>query len=281
MEKNRWYELDMLPALQWNDALSGFTSGTYLGVRITTADDQRCMFASKESGESTAPYLTVVYREEEEEEEEIYGNANNGALVSNLSSPGSGAASSYSSEPIAPGQFLLLRATDDATIDPKSPNAGVQSTQGTLDPLLLKNAFDISNFLVLDFLIRFDLSEMKNTRPRTAVLTLYAESTCTSAGKFVTTTAAAASGDWSEDTVSWSNAPAHDPSAGPEGGTEIGTFGEVFEGNWYGFDVARAVADAIDANRTSLTFRVSSGNSGVCEFSSRRSGRDAKLMVAF
>ncbi|KAL7467129.1 hypothetical protein ACHAXS_007499 [Conticribra weissflogii] len=284
--QNEWYELDVLPALQWNDALSGFTSGTYLSIRITTADDKRCMFASKESGEGTAPYLTVIYRNEEPQEYVVpaaaAATANTGGLVSNLSSGGSDATSmgTMSIEPIAPGQFLLLRATDDATIDPKSPTAG----SSTIDPLLLKNAFDISNFLVLDFLLRFDLAEMKNTRPRTAVLTLYAESTCTSAGKFVTTAGGSSvpdGGDWSDDAVSWSNAPAHDPALGAVGGTEIGTFGEVFAGNWYGFDVVRAVADAIDAGKTSLTFRVSSGNSGVCEFSSRRSGRDPKLMVAF
>ncbi|KAL7447941.1 hypothetical protein ACHAXS_000112, partial [Conticribra weissflogii] len=107
-------------------------------IRITTAGNKRCMFANKESSEGTAPHLMVLYQDEQERELVYFvpAAANAGGLVSNLSSQRSkGAALTLSLvEPIVPRQFLFLRATDDGTIDPKSPTSGVNPSSSSYLP---------------------------------------------------------------------------------------------------------------------------------------------------
>jgi hypothetical protein len=171
---------------------------------------------------------------------------------------------------IAHGDFLELSATDDATV------VAIQSERNFGQEPNLLAAYDSSTRGIFDILMRFDLAQIKDTIPRSSVLSLFAETDCESAGTFATTSVNL---PWTEDSVTWSNAPVFDPRA--VGGTMIGTFRELKGGNWYGFDVHQALANALLAGSDAVTFRVSSGDLHPCQYSSRNGSRAPKLMVAF
>ena len=253
IKASQWYELDVLSALAWNDAHSGFSSDNFMSIRVTSSASRRCKYSTMESGGGKAPYMAIKYAPTPQM---------NGNEYDSYSPKASGK--------IVPGQFILLRATDDSTIDASQTN-----TNAALDSSL-KVAFDASSRTILDFVLRFDLTEMSSTPPRSVVLTLFSEQNCASAGRFSTTNGEA---DWSEADVSWSTAPSYQQGS-EDGGTMIGTFGAVESGRWYGFDVTTAISRAIEARKGAVTFRVSAGD-GSCQFSSIQSGRDPKLMVAF
>ena len=245
-----WYELDMLPALSWNDSISPFNpDGDVISIRITSSISSRCMYSSMESGQAKAPYMSVRYGRSD--------------ILQEFSSP--------LQEPPVSGQFLLLRSTDDATLDGSNPlaNLGTDST--------LRVAFDVSSREISDALIRFDLTEIAGAIPVSAVLSLYAETNCPSAGTIMTT-----EGDssWSEADVTWSSAPSYQKDT-LDGGFNLGTFGQVTAKKWYGFDVAQAVKRAAEDGHDAVTFRISTANDGECVYSSRESGRDPKMMVSF
>ena len=168
------------------------------------------------------------------------------------------------------GDFLLLRATDDATVVGNNPSKNFGK-----EPNLL-TAFDSATRNNFDSLIRFDLTALVSTPTRTAILSLYSETDCVSAGSFSTT-----SGNvkWDEDTVTWGTAPSYDPTSND--GTSLGVFGAVSANKWNAFDVAPAINDAIKAEKKSVTFRISSGTLNPCQFTSRNGKRAPKLMVAF
>jgi hypothetical protein len=247
---NTWYELDMLPAITWNDSISAFGPDTsVISVRISSSASGRCMFSSMESGQAKAPYMSVRYGLNDVIQE----------------------FSSTLNDPPVTGQFLLLRSKEDATLDGSNPNANLGS-----DPKL-KVSFDSSTRGISDAVIKFDLSEMAGGMPVSAVLSLYAESNCASAGTIMTT-----EGDssWSESDITWSSAPSYKKDT-PGGGFNLGTFGHVTFDKWYGFDVVQAVRRAVEEGKSAVTFRISTSTDGECVYSSRESGRDPKMMVAF
>jgi hypothetical protein len=246
---NEWYELDVMAALSWNDSISAFSSNeNFLSVRISSVWTGRCLFSSMENGMANAPYMSVKY-----------GHAD---VIQEFSSP-------LEMPPVS-GQFLLLRSTDDSSIDALNPTAklGMQPT--------LEVSYDAAS-RITDTLIRFDLTELAGSIPLSSVLNLYAESNCTSAGTIMTT-----EGDssWSESDVTWTSAPRYlrDEEGG---GFNVGTFGQVTWHKWYGFDVKNAVKQAVTQGKAAVTFRISTSSQEECKYSSRESGRDPKLMVAF
>jgi len=260
----QWYDVDVTSALSWHDALSG--NASYMSIRIESDENSRCLYSSMESGDAMSPRLMVQYMEQtmfaSPQVEEVVVEEAPG-LISPLESI----------IPPVQGDFILLRATDDVTIVATNPTRNF----GTEDNLLL--AFDTNTRGIFDILIRFDLREMFNSPPRSAVLSLFAEVDCDSAGAFASTSGA---GEWSEDTVTWANAPIFSPHANDgSGGKQIGTFGAVQANAWYGFNVIAAVMDAVKNKKEAVTFRLSSGNLSSCQFSSRNGGRGPKLMVAF
>jgi hypothetical protein len=245
-----WYELDMMPALGWNDSISAFSSGqNVISIRISSSTNGRCMYSSMEGGQAKAPYMSVRY-----------GQSN---AIQEMST--------VLVEPPVTGQFLLLRSTGDSSLDASNPGArlGYEPT--------LKVAFDMSSRGISDVVIRFDLAELGGVVPVSAVLSLYAEMDCPSAGTITTT-----EGDslWSEGNVSWLTAPAYQRNV-EGGGFNVGTFGQVSSNKWYGFDVVNAVKQASTEGKSVVTFRISTATDGECRYSSRESGRDPKLMVAF
>ncbi|KAL3796212.1 hypothetical protein ACHAWO_010492 [Cyclotella atomus] len=249
VKQNTWYELDMLPALAWNDSISPFSlDSNLISIRISSSTSSRCMYSAMESGQAKAPYMSVRYGMSDVIQE----------------------FSSQLNEPPVSGQFLLLRSTDDATLDGANPVANLGTDTS------LKVSFDLSTRGISDALIRFDLSEIAGAVPVSAVLSLYAETECVSAGNIMTTEGGSS---WSEKDVTWSTAPAYKKEEG--GGFNLGTFGHVSPNKWYGFDVVQAVQYAVEQGNTDVTFRISTATDGECVYSSRESGRDPKMMVAF
>lgn len=133
-----WYELDLLPVLTalWKDA-----SLDYLGIRVETPEDDLCMYSALESGEK-APYITIKY-----------GSSNND-VIERKQRPRVIPQSNAVARPFPAGQFLLLRATDDSTIDASEPYANLS------EETYLRAAFHSETRQIFDFIIRFDLSEM-------------------------------------------------------------------------------------------------------------------------
>jgi hypothetical protein len=168
------------------------------------------------------------------------------------------------------GDFILLKATDDATVVGSNPSRNFGN-----EPNLL-TTFDPDTRDILDSLIRFDLTELVSTPARTAVLSMYSETDCLSAGMFTTTSGNV---DWTEDQVTWASAPMYEP--GTRDGTSLGVFGAVQANAWNAFNVVSAINDAVKLGKSSVTFRISSGNLNPCQFTSRNGGRAPKLMVAF
>lgn len=111
-------------------------------------------------------------------------------------------------------------------------------------------------------LFRFDLTTLYNTTPKKAVMALYVEEACASAGTFSTTY------DHWDDSEVWSSA-------------YIGNFGPLRGGKWFGFDVLEAFSNGIAKEQRTLTFRVSSDHGKPCRYASLRAGKAAKLMLEF
>jgi len=263
----QWYDVDVTPALSSSStSTSSTTMGEeYLSLRLESDENSRCLYSSMEGGESVSPQLVVQYNTEQTV------IARDDALETNTDQE-----EEEERPPLTPpviGDFLLLKATDDATVVGSNPTRNYGS-----EPNLLV-AFDTGTRGIFDTLIRFDLRELVSTPPRTAVLSLYAETDCVSAGTFVTT---AGEDDWTEDRVTWASAPVYEPQNGShDGGTSLGVFGSVEAETWNAFNVLNAIKDAVKFEKSAVTFRLSSGNLEPCQFSSRDGGRAPKLMVAF
>eukprot|EP00804_Cyclotella_cryptica_P005649 CCRYP_000042-RA/>CCRYP_000042-RA protein AED:0.02 eAED:0.02 QI:589/1/1/1/1/1/2/137/864 len=275
----QWYDVDVTSALaslstveeeedgggqggeydRYSTASSSLEDGGYLSLRFESDENSRCLYSSMESGDSVSPRLVVQYMEQNV-------IARDDTLQENVEEE-------PSLSPPVIGDFLLLKATDDATVVGNNPTRNFGS-----EPNLLI-AFDTGTRGIFDTLIRFDLRELVSTPPRTAVLSLYAETDCDSAGTFATTSG---DDDWTENQVTWATAPMYEPQNGSNaGGTSLGVFGSVKAETWNAFNVLNAIKDAIKLKKSAVTFRLSSGNSEPCQFSSRDGGRAPKLMVAF
>ena len=189
--------------------------------------------------------------------------------------------------PSKTGDFTILRATDDATID-LNDGSGRYGLTPTLNV-----AFNLNTRDVLDFLVKFDISQMR-LLPTKAMFTLFAEVDCPNSGTIMVADIDGphTQEDWSEESVSYETAPTFhlgQPSVERDlddysnTAADIGaTFGPVTAGKWYGADVVRALTDAIRARKSSVTFRVTTSvNASPCQYSSRESGRAPKLMVEF
>jgi hypothetical protein len=250
---SEWIEVDITKALAWHDAASAFVD-PYISIRIESDENSRCLYSSMESGDALSPRMVVKYMEQSIVE---MSETHQAEVKPSLPPP-------------VIGDFVLLKATDDASVVGSKPSINFGN-----EPNLLM-AFDSQTRNIIDSLIRFDLTELVSTPARTAVLSLYSETDCVSAGMFTTTSS---DSEWSEDTVDWGNAPMYEPGA--KSGTSLGVFGAVVANQWNAFNVLPAINDAVKQGKSALTFRISSGNLNPCQFTSRNGGRAPKLMVAF
>lgn len=243
VRQNMWYEIDISRAIEWQDNISiDDSNGSFLSIRMASTESSRCLYSSMESGGAKAPVIVINYLQHE------------------VGHP----------KP-ATGQFILLQADADSTISASSPNTVLSK-----EPTLMVE-FDPFTRNIHDTLIRFDLSKTGGTDPRSAILSLFSEISCPSAGTFTTTNGDA---DWDESSITWSTAP-EAGDADQLNGVMIGTFGAVSKNRWHGFDVTQAIRLAILTKKKDVTFRISSGNTESCLYSSIESGREPKLMVSF
>ena len=262
VEASEWYNVDLSNI----DIFSSSSSNNILTLRISSKENTRCMYTSVDRGNETAPRLIVKIR----------------SLVPQAAAAVVQSASMTlrPTQDLIPttGNFILIVATDDATIDATRPNA----IQG--DHIHLFVDYNERSRVIRDTLIRFDLSQMQGGRgdnnllPRSALLTLFTESRCENAGTFMSTEGG---GDWTEDDVIWTTAPTFLDNGSYEGGHMVGTFGAVDSGRWYGFSVVDALIEAVLMRKTTITFRLTSGRMQSCSFSSIQSGRPPKILVAF
>ncbi|KAL7429397.1 hypothetical protein ACHAXM_001677 [Skeletonema potamos] len=249
VRQNRWYEFDISSALEWHDNLDN-SGGSFLSIRMTSTENSRCLFSSMENGGVNAPFVAIKYLAPPSVAYEI---------VDPRPKP-------------APGQFILLLADADSTLSASTPTTVLSNEDS------LKVEFNPETRKIHDTLIRFDLSQIRGATPRSAILSLFSEIDCPSAGTITTT-----GGDpnWDETAITWISAPNYLPDDPLNDGVMIGTFGAVSSNRWYGFDVAQALKVSILAKKTKVTFRISSGNTETCKYSSKESGREPKLMVSF
>ncbi len=248
VELNEWYEIDITTAIEWHGNSTNFSLGdsndSFLSIRLASTEKSRCLYSSMESG-AHAPVVAIKY-----------------LMHDVVADP----------KPAA-GQFILLQADADSTISASQP-----TTVLSKEPTLMVE-FDPFTRNIHDALIRFDLSKTGGTYPRSAILSLFSEISCKSAGTIATTSGDT---DWDESTITWSTAPgAGDGGQYQSNGVMIGTFGAVSKNRWHGFDVSEAIRIAILAKKKDATFRISSGNTESCLYSSIESGREPKLMISF
>jgi hypothetical protein len=242
---DNWYSVDMKP-------LFNLRTSTYVTVRAESTTTGRCMFASMEHQSNNAPYIILEVEESQIEIVGMSGSLNNEPPMS------------MEFLPIASGEFDMIRASADTTIDAIRVNEKL----GALPSLHI--SLTVNPRQVFESLIYFDLTEFQQHKPQSAMLVLFPEMTCHSAGKFT----AVDMSEWSENEMDWSNAP-------PASEFEIGTFGSIEEGHWYGFNVVKALEWAGEKQMKSITFRLKSDGDYSCQYSSIQSGRAPKLFASF
>ncbi|MDH3724808.1 MAG: DNRLRE domain-containing protein [Thermoleophilia bacterium] len=153
----------------------------------------------------------------------------------------------------APPPIFTLNPTDDATI---RPNKGVLGAAPTLE-------VDASS--VKDAVLRFDVNAVGTSSVLNATLRLHALDGSSSGGTFVQMT----NTNWSEDTITWENAP-------PGDGIPLGSLGAVSAGNWYELDVTPLVtADG------PVAVRISSPSANGVDYASKEGapGLAAELVI--
>ena len=280
----QWYSVDVSSMVNgWG---KGFSSSS-ITLRMQSSSSSRCLYSSVEYGDATAPRLVVKYGPDVQQShviaqnEAVFATPYQDPSISTMEEATTMMTPTQELIPVA-GNFILLIATDDATIDAfSSSNSNSNDNNehfGNSPTLSIMQ--DVESRTIQDCIIRFDLAQMHYKVPRSALLTLFTESDCDSAGTFKTVggeeneESDTTIGDWSEGKVTWSTAPTIIYN-------EIGTFGAVTSGQWYGFSVVDALNEAVQSKRDSITFRLSSGNRKSCSFASIQSGLPPKLLVAF
>eukprot|EP00804_Cyclotella_cryptica_P002256 CCRYP_020536-RA/>CCRYP_020536-RA protein AED:0.23 eAED:0.23 QI:1408/1/1/1/1/1/2/109/673 len=255
VEAGNWYSVDL-------SMFSDVFSDDQATLRVVSPENSRCRYTSLDRGNETAPRLVLRLNSTVEKMEDI-------TPYDNTSTP---LKPTQELIPVS-GNFILIVATDDATIDATAIDANLGSSP------FLSVDYDEHTRTIHDAVIRFDLSQMRGgALPRSALLTLFTESQCGNAGTFMTTEG---DGEWNENSISWASAPNYVSNTSFVGGQMVGTFGEVASGRWYGFSVIEALTEAVLARKKALTFRLTSGGMQSCSYSSLQSGRPPKLLVAF
>ena len=157
-----------------------------------------------------------------------------------------------------PGQFILT-PTDDATIVADNPDSNFGSdTSLEVD--------DDSG--IYDFLLRFDVSDIDAGAVESAMLRLYCIDGSDSGGIFGRTQHS----NWSEDTVTWSNAP--------QGvGAPLQHLGSVQKGTWYIIDVTDLFTKGNTNNMNAVSIRITSNSWNRAGYSSKEGSESPELVI--
>jgi hypothetical protein len=303
VKSGEWFEMDVTGAAHW-----AWEESQSLSIHITSDVANHCIFSSSNGSPSHAPYLLVELEDQAEstqlvaasrptgEESSLQstdevasrptGEADDASLLSHpMSSPTSDATPSSTMQTNQAHSYdekeMILRATSDATIIKEESDLNF----GQDVSLVVDN----DGIVTSDILIRFDIASVHKKATK-AVLALYTEEECESAGVFTTTSCIDSEcnePDWNEDQVSWSIAPSYETEEYGSGtlidggGTMIGSFGGVDGAKWTGFDVISAFQNDSAIKLSTMTFRVSSDGGHHCKYVSIQGGKAAKLMLEF
>lgn len=244
---DNWYSVDVM-------YLFNLRLSTYATIRVESTTIGRCMFASMENKSTNAPYIVI---EMEKPQSQIIGMSSS---LNDESVP----VPMQQLLPMTSGEFAMVRASADSTIDAIRVNEKL----GALPSLHI--SLSVSPRQVLESLIQFDLAEFQRHKPKSAMILLFPEMACHSAGRIAVTNMQKR---WSEKEMNWANSP--------ETEFVVGTFGSVKAGHWYGFNVLKALEWAHGKGLESITFRLLSDGDYLCQFSSIDSGRAPKLVASF
>jgi hypothetical protein len=156
---------------------------------------------------------------------------------------------------------VTVSATEMATVfknDPDTPHGGdTLQIQGTsFGP----NAQDV--------LIRFVVPASESD-PASATLRVYSLSDADSGGIFHL---APESSTWSDQTVTWNNAPDYT--------ARLGNLNAVKANKWYEVDVTSAI-EKLSRKRSPVTVRIRSRNPGIADYSSRKGGNPPELKISY
>ncbi|KAL3800792.1 hypothetical protein HJC23_001629 [Cyclotella cryptica] len=248
---DQWYSVDVTPLFN-TKSLSDVVT-----IRVDSTTAGRCMYASMENQSGNAP--NIVLEVEQKPQTQIVGMSgslnDDPPMNINLARP---------MMPIVAGEFAMVRASSDATVDAVRVNEKL----GTLPSLHISVSRNPRQ--IFDSLICFNLAEFQKQLPKSAMLVLFSEQRCLSAGKIAAT---GMSETWSETDMTWTYAPYSE--------FDVGTFGAIEAGHWYAFNVLEALEWAYHSGKAAITFRLSSDGDHSCQYSSIQSGRAPKLIASF
>jgi hypothetical protein len=165
--------------------------------------------------------------------------------------------------PEDPTLKVTVVATQMATIyknDPDTPHGGdgKLQVQGTsFGP----NAQDV----LLGFIIPASESD-----PISATIRVYVTSDSASGGIFHVVPESTSS--WSDDTVTWNNAPDYT--------TRLGQLNRVEKDKWYEVDITSAIEN-LDRKRGPMAVRIRSRNPGTVDYSSRKNGHPPEVLISY
>jgi len=248
---DQWYSVDITPLFN-TESLSDVVT-----IRVDSTTAGRCMYASMEHQSGHAP--NIVLEVEQKPQTQIVGMS--GSLQDD---PPVHISLAEPMMPIVAGEFAMVRASSDATVDAVRVNEKLGSLP-SLHISLSRNPRQI-----FDSLICFNLADFQKQLPKSAMLVLFSEKQCLSAGKIAAT---GMNEIWSEADMSWTYAPFSE--------LDVGTFGAIEAGHWYAFNVLEALEWAYHSGKASITFRLSSDGDHSCQYSSIQSGRSPKLIASF
>ncbi len=153
-----------------------------------------------------------------------------------------------------PGPVLTFTPADDASITSRSPNANYGSS----------TTLEVDNSPAKNFLLKFAVTGVNGRAVSSAKLRLYGVGSSNMGGDFHRV----ADNTWTEQTVTWNNAPAGD-------GTPIASLGRVAINTWHEVDVTSLIAgDGI------YSLRVTSPSSNGADYSSKEGTPAPQLLVS-
>ncbi|KAL7534555.1 hypothetical protein ACHAXR_005949, partial [Thalassiosira sp. AJA248-18] len=166
-----WIGVDVTGSLNWalNEKDKRATK-TYLGIRISSTVDNRCIFSSSNGLTLHAPHLRIKLKAVEE---------SINATPPPTPPPTVSQALTAATKPISrvTGETVMLRAIDDATIVKEKPNENFGQEASLVA--------DHNGNSTKDVLIQFDLGSNHGIKPKKAVLAMFIEENCESAGIFM------------------------------------------------------------------------------------------------
>jgi hypothetical protein len=158
-----------------------------------------------------------------------------------------------------PSLKVTVAAAQLATIfknDPDTPHGG--------DDLQIKGTLNDAQDVLLEFVVPASESD-----PSSAVLRVYSLTDSVSGGIFHLVSEA---GSWSDQTVTWNNAPDYT--------SRLGNLDQVKANKWYEIDVTNVV-EKLGRKRGPITVRIRSRNPSTADFSSRKGGNTPELRISY